>query len=113
MRRACDICGVREAVVYQPHTKRALCLECFVEDVVKRVKREVERWSLIRALEPSSRKVVEIDLGTTRESLTYEEFLAKVKDATEKQGVRISDRSWSTAMAKVKAMKGRVKASQA
>jgi len=68
---------------------------------------------VIRALEPSSRKVVEIDLGTTRESLTYEEFLAKVKDTTEKQGIRISDRSWSTAMAKVKSMKGRAKASQA
>jgi hypothetical protein len=68
---------------------------------------------VIRVLEPSSRKVINIDLGTTRESLTYEEFLAKVKEAAEKQGIRISDRSWSTAMAKIKSMKGRAKASQA
>ena len=47
MARTCDKCGVRPAVVFQPHTGRALCLECFVEDVISRVKAEVERWSMI------------------------------------------------------------------
>ena len=58
----------------------------------------------IRVLEPSSRKVFEVQLGTTRESLAYEEFLAKVREAAEKNGVKISDRLWSTAIAKARGL---------
>ncbi|MGC9209794.1 MAG: TIGR00269 family protein [Acidilobus sp.] len=47
MPKLCDRCGARPAVIYQPHTGRALCLECFIDDVVERVKKEVERWSMI------------------------------------------------------------------
>ncbi len=47
MTRLCDVCGVRPAAVLQPHTGRALCAECFIEDVVSRVKREVNRWSMV------------------------------------------------------------------
>ncbi len=43
----CDVCGARKAIVYQPHTGRRLCRECFMEDVYGRVKREVERWGMI------------------------------------------------------------------
>lgn len=42
----CDVCGKRRAVVLQRHTGRRLCKECFMEDVYKRVKREVERWNM-------------------------------------------------------------------
>ncbi|BAA79504.2 conserved hypothetical protein [Aeropyrum pernix K1] len=43
----CDVCGVRRAVVLQRHTGRRLCRECFREDIVGRVRREVERWGMI------------------------------------------------------------------
>ena len=45
--RICGACGVRRAVVFQRHTGRALCLECFRGDVVARARREVEKWSMI------------------------------------------------------------------
>lgn len=60
MARKCDVCGVRRAVVYQRHTGRALCLECFREDMLSRVKRENERW---RMLEPGDRVMLALSGG--------------------------------------------------
>ncbi|MGC8975010.1 MAG: TIGR00269 family protein [Thermoprotei archaeon] len=42
----CVVCGLRDAVVMQRHTGRALCRECFIDDVVSRVKREIEKFSM-------------------------------------------------------------------
>ncbi|MCE4625146.1 MAG: TIGR00269 family protein [Desulfurococcales archaeon] len=42
----CDVCGVRKAVVYQAHSGRRLCKECFVEDVKRRAREEIKRWGL-------------------------------------------------------------------
>lgn len=42
----CSVCGVREAVVLQRHTGRALCKECFFDDVVSRVRKEVTRFNM-------------------------------------------------------------------
>ncbi len=47
MQRLCDRCGLRPAVVYQPHSGRALCDKCFYEDITERVKQEVKRWHMI------------------------------------------------------------------
>lgn len=44
----CDVCGVREAQIFQPHTGRRLCRECFVADVRERVRREVDRWGMFK-----------------------------------------------------------------
>ncbi len=46
--RVCDKCGIRPAVVYQKHTGRFLCKDCFIEDIIDRVRREVEKWNMIR-----------------------------------------------------------------
>ncbi len=43
----CDSCGYRRAVVYQPHTGRRLCRECFLEDVKARAREEIRRWGMI------------------------------------------------------------------
>ncbi|MEB3816827.1 MAG: TIGR00269 family protein [Desulfurococcales archaeon] len=43
----CDACGRRPAAVYQPHTGRRLCAQCFIEDVRARVAAEVKRWRMI------------------------------------------------------------------
>lgn len=42
----CSSCGVRDAVVVQRHTGRALCRDCFLSDVVSRVKKEVEKFRM-------------------------------------------------------------------
>lgn len=47
MTRLCDACGARPAVIYQHQMHRALCRECFMEDIASRVKREVQRWRMI------------------------------------------------------------------
>ncbi len=44
----CDACRVRSAVVYQEHTGRRLCRECFIADVVERVRYEIKRWRMIK-----------------------------------------------------------------
>ena len=45
----CDVCKVREAEVYQPHTGRRLCRKCFIEDVRRRVKEESLKIGLDKA----------------------------------------------------------------
>ena len=58
--RLCDSCGYRRAVVLQRHTGRALCLECFRDSIVDRVKVEVSRWRLI---EPSDTVMMALSGG--------------------------------------------------
>ena len=58
--RICEACGARRAVVYQRHTGRALCLDCFRRDMMERVKREVERWGMI---EPGDRVMLALSGG--------------------------------------------------
>ena len=41
----CDVCG-GEAVVFQRHTGRALCRECFINDITSRVREEVSRFKM-------------------------------------------------------------------
>ncbi|QIW24334.1 TIGR00269 family protein [Sulfolobus sp. S-194] len=38
----CDVCRIREAEIYQSHTGRRLCRQCFIEDIRKRVEKEAE-----------------------------------------------------------------------
>ncbi len=45
----CAMCGQRDAVVMQRHTGRALCRECFVNDIVSRVKKEVKSFNMFSA----------------------------------------------------------------
>ncbi len=80
-----ELLGLRQLDVYRTHIKGSPS-------------------DIVRVVEPSSRKVFEVELGTTRESLSYEEFLARVREASEKHGVKISDRLWSTAVAKARGL---------
>jgi len=45
----CDVCKIREAEVFQPHTGRKLCRQCFIEDIRQRVKKEAEKLGLLNA----------------------------------------------------------------
>ena len=42
----CDVCRKRRAVVFQPHTGRRLCKECFIEDIRARARREIRLWRM-------------------------------------------------------------------
>lgn len=84
--------------------KALLELLGFRELDVYRYSRKGQVSDVIRVLEPTSRKIVNVDLGTARESLSYEEFLNRVKEGLEKSGIRVSDRAWSTALHKIKAL---------
>lgn len=42
----CAVCGLRDAVVMQRHSGRALCRDCFINDVMSRVKREIEKFHM-------------------------------------------------------------------
>uniref|UniRef100_A0A7J3ZK00 TIGR00269 family protein n=1 Tax=Fervidicoccus fontis TaxID=683846 RepID=A0A7J3ZK00_9CREN len=43
----CSACGVKEAVVSQPHTGRALCDTCFLFDIKERVRETARRFNMI------------------------------------------------------------------
>lgn len=45
----CDVCKVREAEIYQPHTGRRLCRQCFIEDIRERVRKEADVIGLNKA----------------------------------------------------------------
>ncbi len=43
----CSACGVRRAKILQNHTGRKLCEQCFFNDIVERVRREIKRYGMI------------------------------------------------------------------
>ncbi|BFH74481.1 TIGR00269 family protein [Sulfurisphaera javensis] len=45
----CDVCKIREAEIYQPHSGRKLCRNCFIEDIRKRVEKEADKIGLKNA----------------------------------------------------------------
>lgn len=46
--KLCDKCGMRPAEIYQPHSNKKLCKECFIEDVRNRAINEIKRWNMIK-----------------------------------------------------------------
>ncbi|MFP3295263.1 MAG: TIGR00269 family protein [Caldisphaera sp.] len=45
--KKCDVCNIRPAEIYQQHSNRKLCKECFIEDISNRVINEMKRWNMI------------------------------------------------------------------
>lgn len=68
----CDSCRSRDAILYQPHTGRRLCRECFIEDVRKRVKEEAEKQGILKA-----NKVL-LAVSGGKDSLTLADTLASI-----------------------------------
>lgn len=56
----CDKCGVRDAVVYQAHSGRRLCKECFIEDIRERIADTIRRFGMI---EPADRVLIAVSGG--------------------------------------------------
>ena len=59
---------------------------------VYRINREGRSVDIIRVYDPSSGRIALVDLGTTRESLSLDEFLDRLIAGLEKGGVKISER---------------------
>jgi polyphosphate kinase 2 (PPK2 family) len=53
---------------------------------------------IVRLLDPTTRKVANVDLNTVRESLSYIEFLNKIKEGVSKEGININDRVWNSTL---------------
>ncbi|MUN28134.1 TIGR00269 family protein [Sulfuracidifex metallicus] len=49
----CDVCHKNEAIIFQPHSGRSLCKDCFFNDVKERVRKEAEKQGIL-----NSRKVL-------------------------------------------------------
>lgn len=59
---------------------------------VYRVVKDGKPVDILRILDPSTGKIVMIDLGVSRESLGEEEFLKKLLEELEKNGITVSER---------------------
>lgn len=70
----CDVCKTRDAVIYQPHSGRRLCKDCFTDDVKKRVKEEAEKQGVLKA----SKILLAVSGG--KDSLTLADTLASIID---------------------------------
>lgn len=73
----CDVCRAREAVVYQRHTGRRLCRECFIEDIVERVRREVSRYSMF-----SERDRVLLAVSGGKDSFVLLDVMTRIHDVS-------------------------------
>jgi len=73
-------------------------------DVYRINKEDGKPSEIIRIMDPSTMKVINIDLNAYRESLSYSEFLRKIREGLEKNGIPINDMAWNNAMKAVEAM---------
>ncbi len=73
----CSVCGVRDAIIYQPHTGRALCKECFFRDILERAKSEIRRW---RMFSPSDTLLLGLSGG--KDSYVLLDILSQIHDTS-------------------------------
>lgn len=91
--RKCDVCGQRKAVVLQRHTGRALCKECFIEDVIARVRNEVSKYKMF-----TERDSLLLALSGGKDGFVLLDVLLKIHDPrhlgiiTVVEGIRGYDR---------------------
>ncbi|MEM2628634.1 MAG: hypothetical protein QXG74_01990 [Acidilobaceae archaeon] len=63
---------------------------------VYRVREGSRDVDIVRLYDPATRKIIVINLGSVRESISLGDYLAKVLEASSKHGVRISDKKLQT-----------------
>ncbi|MEM0168372.1 MAG: TIGR00269 family protein [Metallosphaera sp.] len=68
----CDLCGVREAEIYQAHSRKRLCKECFLNDILARVEKEAKKQNLLNA-----NKIL-IAVSGGKDSLVLADTLSKI-----------------------------------
>ncbi|MEM0115497.1 MAG: TIGR00269 family protein [Fervidicoccaceae archaeon] len=80
----CDRCNEREAAYYQHFTGLKLCGRCLIEDVKSRVKREIDRFSLIK-----SSDTVLLALSGGKDSFVLLDALSSIVDSSRLIGFSI------------------------
>jgi len=80
----CDVCRSRAAVVYQPHTGRRLCRECFLSDIRRRVLGEIKKWNMI---EPG--ETILLALSGGKDSFVLLDIVSEVHDPSRIIGLSI------------------------
>jgi len=73
--KVCEVCGAREARVFQRHSGKSLCAECFARDVVERVRSEVVRYGMFS---PSERLLLALSGG--KDSFVLMEVIKELHD---------------------------------
>ncbi len=69
----CSVCGIRDAVVFQQHSGKALCKQCFIEDVTARTITEIKRWKMFS---PKDRLLLGLSGG--KDSYVLLDILARI-----------------------------------
>ncbi len=82
----CDACGRRKAAVYQPHTRRKLCRECFIRDVVSRVEEYLKKWRLLN----EDDKIL-LSLSGGKDSYVLLDVLSQIHNPQKIQGVIVDE----------------------
>jgi len=80
----CQRCGVRQATVLQQHTGLALCKQCFIEDVVERVRREVKRWDMVN---PNDNVLLAVSGG--KDSFVLLDIMSMIHDPSKQVALSI------------------------
>lgn len=80
----CQLCGIRPATVLQQHTGLALCKQCFVEDIVERVKREVKRWNMVN---PNDNVLLAVSGG--KDSFVLLDIMSMIHDPSKQVALSI------------------------
>ncbi|MEN2999798.1 MAG: TIGR00269 family protein [Acidilobaceae archaeon] len=80
----CPVCNARKAAVFQPVGSRAICRECFLEDVRSRIKSEIEKWNMI---EPGDRVLLALSGG--KDSYVLLESISLLHDPSKLVGLSI------------------------
>jgi uncharacterized protein (TIGR00269 family) len=80
----CDSCREREAVVYQPHTGRRLCKQCFLKDILGRVEDEIRRYGMIK---PGEKVLLALSGG--KDSFVLLDTLSQIHDPSRLIGLSI------------------------
>ena len=80
----CNICGARDAVVYQAHTGLRLCRVCFSSDIVARASKEIFRYKMIRY---GDRILVGVSGG--KDSFVLLDILSQIYEPSKLGGVTV------------------------
>ncbi len=80
----CDICGVREATIYQRHSGKKLCPVCFINDVMGRVSREIKRYNMF-----NSNDRILLALSGGKDSFVLLDIMSQIHDPSKLGGVTV------------------------
>ncbi len=78
------MCRLREATVYQRHTGKKLCSECFIKNVRERIEREIKRYKMI-----NSNERILLALSGGKDSFVLLDVLSELHDPSKLGGVTV------------------------